>query len=140
MDKPVLTDKDQFPTEEIIFSNIGRTKTVWKSVFQYIHTNHPDFLEQWRYYNDGKSWLMKLTRKSKTIFWLGVLNGVFRITFYFSEKAVVEIMKGKLSAKLWKKFNEANKVGKSTSITLLMDDKQNVELVKELILVKLQVK
>ncbi len=140
MDKPVLTDKDQFPTEEIIFSYIGKTKTAWKSVFKYIHANHPDFSEQWRYYNDGKCWSMKVTRKSKTIFWLGVLKGVFRITFYFGEKAVVEILNGKLSGELKKMFNDANKYGKIRGITLVMDDKQNIEYVKELISIKLKVK
>ena len=67
MEQPILGNKEQFPTEEIIFSHIGKSKTLWQSLFEYIHTNHPDISEQWRYYNDGKSWLLKVTRKSKII-------------------------------------------------------------------------
>ena len=140
MDRPVLNDKDQFPTEEIIITHIGKTKTAWKTVFQFIHNNHPDFTEQWRYYNDGKSWLLKVTRKSKTIFWLAVLPGLFRITFYFSEKTEAEILKGEISPALKKKFAESKKSGNIGCIRLLMDDNQNIELVKELILIKLKYK
>ncbi len=70
MDQLILTDKNQFPTEEIIFSHIGKSKILWESIFKYIHANYPDFSEQWKYYNDGKSWLLKVAKKSKTIFWL----------------------------------------------------------------------
>ena len=65
MEPPILSDKNQFPTEDIIFSHIGRTKTLWLSFFEYIHSNHHDFTEEWKYYNDGKSWLMKVQRKAK---------------------------------------------------------------------------
>jgi hypothetical protein len=68
MDQPTLKDKNEFPTEEIIFSHIGKSKILWISIFDYIHKNHSDFSEEWRYYNDGKSWLLKVTKKSKTIF------------------------------------------------------------------------
>ena len=82
MDQLILTDKNQFPTEEIIFSHIGKSKIFWESIFKYIHMNHPDFSEQWKYYNDGKSWLLKITKKTKTIFWLSIIHDSFIITFY----------------------------------------------------------
>jgi Protein of unknown function (DUF3788) len=65
MEQPILSNKDQYPTEEIIFSHIGRTKNLWLSTFEYIHSNYPEFSSEWRYYNDGKSWLMKVTKKTK---------------------------------------------------------------------------
>ena len=81
MDQPLLSDKMQFPSEEIIYSHLGKARNIWVSFFEYLHENHPDSITEWRYYNDGKSWLMKVTRKKKTIFWLSVLKGTFRITF-----------------------------------------------------------
>ena len=68
MNKPILTNKDQFPTDEIIFSHIGKSKVIWESLFLHIYEKHPDLNTEWRYYNDGKSWLMKVTLKSRTIF------------------------------------------------------------------------
>jgi len=55
MEKPILFDQNIFPTDEIIYSHIGKTKILWQSVFEYIHSNHPELSEQWKYYNDGSS-------------------------------------------------------------------------------------
>lgn len=140
MNQIILSDKNQFPTEEIIFSHIGKSKTLWELIFNYIHTNYPDFSEQWRYYNDGKSWLMKVTLKTKTIFWLSIIPESFRITFYFGDKAESTIMQSKISDKLKSQFKDGKKYGKIRGLTLIMNKKQNVEFAKKLISIKLKIK
>ena len=70
-EKPILKDPDQYPTEDVITACIGKRKrSLWISFFDTLHERHPDFSEEWRYYKDGNNWLMKVTRKSMTIFWL----------------------------------------------------------------------
>lgn len=138
MDLLVLTDKNQFPSEEIIFSHIGKTKIIWESIFKYIHSNHPDFSEQWRYYNDGKSWLLKITKKAKTIFWLSIIKNSFKITFYFGDKAEPAIMKSKISDSLKNQFKNGKRFGKIRGLTLPMNNKKNIEFVKELMSIKLK--
>lgn len=140
MDQIILSDKDQFPTEEIIFSHIGKSKAIWESTFNYIHISHPDFTEQWRYYNDGKSWLMKVTKKTNTIFWLSIIPESFTITFYFGDKAEQYIMKSTISDALKDQFKDGKRYGKIRGLTLIMNKKQNVEFVKELISIKLKIK
>jgi hypothetical protein len=140
MDQVILSDKNQFPTEEIIFSHIGKSKAIWASIFKYIHTEYPDFSEQWKYYNDGKSWLLKVTKKSNTIFWLTIIPESFKITFYFGDKAEQSIMKSTISDALKAQFKDGKRYGKIRGLTLIMNKKQNVEFVKELITIKLKIK
>ncbi|MBS4032850.1 MAG: DUF3788 family protein [Ignavibacterium sp.] len=140
MEELVLTDKNIYPAEEVIFSHIKKSKATWNSIFKYIHTNHPELNEEWRYYNDGKSWLLKVTLKTKTLFWLAVVANAFIITFYFSEKTVQSFSKLSISKALDKKIKQSKKVGKSTALTFLMNDKQNIELVKEAIELKIKTK
>lgn len=140
MEQPILTDKNQYPTEEIIYSLLGKTKPLWNSVFEYIRTNHPDISEEWRYYNDGQSWLMKVTRKSKTIFWLSVIKGSFRITFYFTDKAEEAINSISISGRLKAQFGDAKKFGKIRGITIVFKNKKDVEDAKMLIAIKLSIK
>jgi hypothetical protein len=140
MDQIILSDKNQFPTEEIIFSHIGKYKAIWESVFNYIHINHPDFTEQWRYYNDGKSWLMKVIKKTNTIFWLSIIPETFTITFYFGDKAEQSIMKSTISDALKDQFKVGKRYGKIRGLTLIMNKKQNIEFLKELISIKLKIK
>jgi len=140
MEQQVLTDKNQFPTEEIIFSHIGKSKILWQSVFEYIHKNHPDFSEQWRYYNDGKSWLLKVTRKSKTIFWLSVIKGSFRMTFYFTDKAEQAVTNSAVSDELKEQFKSGKRFGKICGITIIFKNKKDVEYAKSLIAIKRSIK
>ena len=140
MEQPILTDKNQFPTEEIIFSHIEKSKILWQSLFDHIHTNHPDISEQWRYYNDGKSWLLKVTRKSKTIFWLSLIKNSFRITFYFTDKAEEAINKSSISDELKKQFKEGKSYGKIRGLTIIFKNKKDVEYAKSLITIKLSIK
>ena len=140
MEQPILGNKEQFPTEEIIFSHIGKSKTLWQSLFEYIHRNHPDISEQWRYYNDGKSWLLKVTRKSKTIFWLTVIKNYFRITFYFTNRAEETINKSSISNELKKQFKEGKHYGKIRGLTVTFKNKKDIEYAKALITIKLSIK
>lgn len=140
MEQMILTNKDQFPTEEIIFAHLGKFKIIWESLFNHIHDNYPDFAEQWRYYNDGKSWLMKVTKKSTTIFWLSIIKDSFRITFYFGDKAEPAIMESSLSDKIKGQFMNGKRYGKIRGITLIMNTKQNIKFAKELISLKLKMK
>lgn len=140
MEPMVLIDKDQFPTEELIFSHIRKSKKIWISIFESIHNNHPEFEENWRYYNDGKSWLLKVVRKTKTIFWLSVFKNGFSISFYFGDKAEEMILNSSISDELKEQFKNGKRFGKIRAITIVMNKKEDVEFVKELISIKLKIK
>jgi hypothetical protein len=140
MESMVLTNKDQYPTEEIIFSHIGKSKSLWISIFEYIHSNHPDISEEWRYYNDGKSWLFKATRKGKTVFWLSIIKNAFRMTFYYTDKAEQAIENSSISDELKKNFKDGKRYNKIRGITVIFKNKKDVEYAKELIGIKLRIK
>ena len=140
MEPRVLTDKNQYPTEEIIFSHIGKVKTLWISVFDFIKTDHPDMSTEWRYYNDGGSWLMKVTRKTKTICWISVIKNAFRMTFYLSTKAEQAVMKSSIPDDFKKQYKEGMKTKKINGLTIVFKNKKDFETAKELIAVKLSVK
>ena len=140
MEEKVLTDKNIFPTEEVIFSHIGKSKIYWESIFEHIHVNHPDFSEEWRYYNDGKSWLLKVIKKKKTIFWLSIYKDLFRITFYFGDKAEALILESSISDRLKEEFKNGKRYGKIRGLTIAISSDEDIESVKSLINVKLSLK
>ena len=140
MEQPILSDKNQFPTEDIIYSHIGKSKTFWQSVFQYIYSDHPELKEEWHYYNDGKSWLLKITKKSKTIFWLSIIKNAFRITFYFTDKAEEVINSSSISDELKEQFKNGKRYNKIRGITIVFKNKKDIENAKSLISIKLNLK
>ena len=140
MDTPILSDKSQFPTDEVIFSHIGTAKALWLSLFQYLDQGHPDFTREWRYYNDGKSWLMKVQHRKKTVFWLSILEGSFRTTFYIREKVGKTVEESALPKELKEQFRDGRSYGKTRGITVVYEKKGDVECAKELIELKLRIK
>lgn len=139
LDKPVLTDPKEFPTEQVIFSRIGKKKTLWIDFFDVLGERHSDLAQQWRYYEDGKNWLMKVTRKSKTIFWLSVWDNAFKITFYFSDKAEPLIEESGISESLKKSFKEGKRYGKVRGLTIDFSQTRDIENAESLIAIRRKV-
>ena len=79
-----MRDADVFPTDEVLADALGGVYPVYVSFMAAVAA---DGLEhEWRYYNDGKSWLCKVLNKKKTVFWLSVWDGYFQVSFFFTEK------------------------------------------------------
>jgi hypothetical protein len=140
MEGPVLADKTQIPADETVFAYIGKYRSLWISFFDYIKAEHPDFSREWRYYNDGKSWLHKVTRKAKTVFWLSLAEKSFRITFYFSGKAEPAIHASGISDELKEQFKNGKRYNKIRGLTILFKNKKDVGYAKELTEIKLGMK
>ena len=144
MEKSVLSDPLIEPNEEILFLIIGDKSILWQKIMDYLHVNHSDVSELWRYYNDGKSWLFRTLKKKKTIFWIKVLEGTFRVGFYFSDKAESLIEHSDLPEKIKDNFRNANKIsmgkGAIRSIAIEMKDNKDVENIIKLIELKLNTK
>jgi hypothetical protein len=137
MESIVLTDPKQFPDDGVVFGHLGKRRAQWEALFEHIHAEHPDFTGQWRYYKDGKSWLMKVSRKQKTVFWLSVLEQGFRITCYFTDKAAEAIKASTLAGDLKAQFIGGRRFGKLGGITITFTKKRDVEDAKTLIALKL---
>lgn len=138
MNEPLLADKEQFPTDEMIFSHIGASRIHWEALFGHVHSKYPEFVGEWRYYKDGKSWLLKTIKKSKTIFWLSVIRGSFKVTFYFGDKAEPVILASMLPASLKTSFQNGKRFGKIRAITVQVENGDDVDNVKSLIEIKLR--
>jgi hypothetical protein len=140
MSQSVLINKDQMPSDEIVFSFIGKYKPLWISLFQYIQEQHPEIAKEWRYYNDGKCWLLKVTKKAKTIFWLSVIEKTFRITFYFNDKAQKAIDNSTLPEELKEQFKSGKKYNKIRGLTIIFKNKKDCASAEELIRIKVSMK
>jgi hypothetical protein len=136
MQPHVLTDPKQFPRDEVVFAHLGTRRALWEALFRHIGAEHPDFVAQWRYYNDGHAWLLNVSRKKKTVFWLSVIKGTFRITAYVTDKATDAILASGLSAELKEQFVSGRHFGKLRGITVTFKKKRDVEEAKVLIALK----
>lgn len=95
---------------------------------------------EWRYYNDGKSWLYKITYKKRTIAWLSLWEYFFKASFYFTEKTRNGIMKLDIGDDLKSSFIEQGMVGKLIPLILKIDDPGKLEYFRRIAEYKMSIK
>lgn len=139
-EKLVLSDPDIVPDDKLIFSIIGNKKSFWIAIMDHVNDNYKDISSGWRYYNDGKQWLFKLTQKKKTIFWAAILEDTFRVTFYFGDKAESLIDNSDLPQKIKDDFKGSKRYGSIRVISMKMSDLTDIENAKKLISIKTKLK
>jgi len=82
----LLKDPDIQPTADVLADALGVRQKAYTEFTEGIKGMGIDI--EWRYYNDGRSWLGKGTRKGKTIFWLSVWEDFFQASIFFTEKTL----------------------------------------------------
>ncbi|HWR11118.1 MAG TPA: GNAT family N-acetyltransferase [Rectinemataceae bacterium] len=88
MEKSALFSAAAHPLEGSLMEALGETAFgAYETLFERLRENHPGMVENWSYYRDTKCWLLKVSSKGKTLFWLGVYDGYFRTTFYLKPDA-----------------------------------------------------
>lgn len=123
-----------------MFSIIGENSIYWQQIIDYLYENHFDITEEWRFYNDGKSWLYRTLRKKKTIYWIGVLKDTFRVSFWLSEKALPMIEGSDLPERIKEEYRNAKPFNHSRCVTVIMGSDEEFENVLKLIELKLKIK
>jgi len=120
MDKEqLLRNPDVYPSDEVIAGALAGGYKAYTGFMERL----PDLgIElQWKYYNDGKSWLCKGAYKQKTVFWLSVWDGFFRVSFFFNEKNHMGAHDLPISDDIKTKFANEKHVGKLMPLLIDVD-------------------
>lgn len=139
MEPLVFTEPAIKPNDELVFSVIGEKSSFWKSIHSYLAANHKDIVCEWRYYNDGKSWLYRALKKEKAIIWIGVYQNSFRVTSYLGNKADSLVENSGLSMHLKETFAKT-KGEKFRPVTIEVNSETDEKDVETLIEIKLKLK
>jgi hypothetical protein len=106
----------------------------------YMNNSYKDSMGQWNFYNDGKRWLYKMVYKKKTVFWAGILNDTFRITFYLGNKAEPIIEISDLPQRIKEEFRTTKRFGLIRPVTFIINNKSDVDNVLKMIAIKSKLK
>ena len=136
MEELCLNDKSEYPSDKILKHYLGGAKDPWDAFIEFLADSYSDFSQEWRYYDDGKSWLYKITRKSKTICWVSVFRGKFTTTFYFPDRAEKLIANSTLRKKYIDQFTNGRHYGKTRGLTVDIRKVSDLSTTKKLIAIK----
>jgi hypothetical protein len=131
----VLGDPALYPSDEVLDAHLGRAAAALAAMREYNRAEHPGLEENWKFYNDYKSWLCKGAVKKKTLFWLSVDEGRFRMTFYLGSGAGEAIYGSSLPDDLKEQYREAEG-RKFRGVTLVVKSKKDLASYRELLAIK----
>ena len=86
METHLLRDPEIFPSMEVLRNALGKVYDVLEELQTQLTQDTYALTFDWHYYNDGKSWLCKVSHKKKTVFWLSVWEGFVQTGFFFLER------------------------------------------------------
>jgi hypothetical protein len=136
----LLSDKSVYPCDDYIFSLMGERKIHWQRILNHMASEYKDSEGSWNFYNDAKRWLFKMTRKKKTIFWAGLLEDTFRVTFYLGNKAEPAIENSDLPEGVKAEFKTAKRYGLIRPVSFKIKDENDVDNVLKMISLKMKIK
>jgi len=121
------------PTEEVLENTLEKSVLAAYRELLKIITNDFDLEYEWRFYKDGKAWLLKAIHKKKTIFWLSAWDRSIKTNFYFTEKARSGIFDLPVNGEIKEQFDKAKAVGKLIPLTLEIERKEQLRDFREIV-------
>lgn len=124
-----LKEPNVIPTFEVLEKVLGDSFIAYETFLDELSSFEIE--QDWQYYNCGcKSWMAKGqyrwvtkrgTDKEKTIYWLSIWDGYFRVVIWFLEKNRLEILKSNVTEKTKEIIRGAKTFGKLMTFPLEFD-------------------
>ncbi len=115
----LLRNPEIEPSGDVIAKALGESNDSYKKFVNELASH--DIQLEWRYYTDGKAWLAKGLFKwtgarggknEKTVFWLSIWDGFFKVTIYVPEKARADALRLPLENKVKQAIADSPQMGK----------------------------
>ncbi|HXY69484.1 MAG TPA: DUF3788 family protein [Gemmatimonadales bacterium] len=111
MTAPCLDDPKVRPTDGVLAGHLKSRARLWSAFTGMIQADPAGLTLQWRYYLDGKRWLGKVQGKKKTVCWISIEPGWFKVTFYLGSKNDAAVASARIAPALKRAFSRSK--GKS---------------------------
>lgn len=107
-----LKDEATYPSKEVLKAALKRAYPAFEGFIETVEAEPFELTHSWKYYKDGKSWLCKVSHKKKTMCWISIWEGFFKIGYYFTERFSEGIMELDIDDALKSAFTSAQPIGK----------------------------
>lgn len=134
----ILKDPLIYPDEIVLNKVLGESFQVYQAVLALC--DKYKLTCEWRYYNDGKVWLAKITSKNKTIIWMSAWTGFMKATIYFPEKYLEGVFTLDISEETKQAIRTTKNVGKSKPCTFELNTSDVLPELEKVMIYKLSLK
>ena len=132
----VFDDKAVEPTNRMLVRALGKSNGLWKEIKKHLRAEYGELTEDWKFYGQKSGWILKTLRKKRNLFFFVPLEGSFKLSFVFGDKAVAAAEQSDLPKDLIKTLKNARKYAEGRGLQIEVKETADVENIKELVEIK----
>jgi hypothetical protein len=132
----VFDDKAAKPTDQMLTRALGKSNRLWREVKKHLKAQYGELTEEWKFYGQKTGWLLKTLRKKRNLFFFIPLEGSFRVSFVFGDKAVAAAEQSDLPEDLVTTLKNARKYAEGRGLQIDVKGAADVEHIKKLVEIK----
>jgi hypothetical protein len=117
---------------------LGDSATLWEEIKRHLKEEYGDLTEEWKFYSQKSGWILKTLRKKRNLFFFLPVEGYFKITFIFGDKAVAVVEQSDLPKGIVDTLKNARKYAEGRGIQIEVKTPLDVENVKKLVDIKIK--
>ncbi len=133
----VFDDKAAKPTNQKLARALGKSNGLWKEIKKNLKGEYGELTEEWKFYGQKSGWILKTLRKKRNLFFFVPLEGSFRVSFVFGDKAVAATEQSDLPKDLIKTLKNARKYAEGRGLQIDIKGPADVENIKKLVEIKI---
>ncbi len=134
----LLRDEKVFPSEDVLVGAAGTYYGVYREYVDLLLDR--GISVDWRYYRDGRAWLGKAVKGTRTVCWISLWEGFFRVSFYIAMRLRGEFGKLAINEELLDRAMRQPPVGKLLPIVVEVTGRQQAADLMEIVAFKLNFK
>jgi hypothetical protein len=138
MSENQFKEKNLVPDEQRIRVTLKSNYVHLEAIRSYIADSIGETKEEWKYYGAKYGWTLKNFYKKRNLYFIGMYDGFFKISFVFGERAFKAIMEADISAELKKELSEARKYAEGRGLSMDVHDERYLDDIKKLLLIKIK--
>jgi hypothetical protein len=132
----VFDDKAAKPTNRMLARAMGKSNGLWKEIKKHLKAEYGELTQDWKFYGQKSGWILKTLRKKRNLFFFVPLEGSFRLSFVFGEKAVAAAEQSDLPKDIITTLKNARKYAEGRGLQIEVKGPADVEHIKKLVEIK----
>ena len=132
----IFGDKTTEPTDHMLVIAMGGSYQLWKGIRDHLRIEYGELTEEWKFYGRKTGWLLKTLRKKRNLFFFIPLEGSFRLSFVFGDRAVAAAEQSNLPKHFITTLKNARRYAEGRGLQVDVRGPADIEHVKMLVQIK----
>lgn len=136
MAEKLFNQKATPPVESELKEALGSSYFVLGEIRKFIQEEIGPTREEWKYYGKKYGWALKTFLKKRNLFFVGIYEGYFVISFIFGTRTEEAVLSSDVSDSLKEELRNSRKYAEGKSLQIDVFDEVQLQSIRKLIRLK----